>query len=227
MRGENPYNCTRPGTLFVGYDRLRKELLNGFCNGNSYAILGGRRCGKTSLLLQIEKDTQSGDLAPFTPLPRFLDIQGLGQAATPSSLFQALYSLVVQEIAAPPWTSGELGNEYQTFLAHLNAVSPLLTQCYGTDWLVILLIDELDAAIATLPDDQFFQNLRNLLMISRFHRHFRLVASGVTQMANLISSGSSPLNNLRNKQLSILRICRKITFPILRPIRLYVLGNRV
>jgi hypothetical protein len=203
MRGENPYNCTEPGTLFVGYDRLRKELLNGFCNGNSYAILGGRRCGKTSLLLQIEKDTQSGDLAPFTPLPRFLDIQGLGQV-TPASLFQALYNLVVKEITVPPWVSGELGNEYQTFLAHLDSVSPLLTQRYGTDWLVILLIDELDAAIATLPDDQFFQNLRNLLMISRFHRYFRLVASGVTQMANLISSGCSPLNNLRNKHLSIL-----------------------
>jgi hypothetical protein len=42
MRGENPYNCTKPGNLFVGYERLRKELLNGFRNGNSYAILGGR-----------------------------------------------------------------------------------------------------------------------------------------------------------------------------------------
>ena len=92
---------------------------------------------------------------------------------------------------------------FRTVLARRCTAKPLdfdrSPQRYSTDWIVILLIDELDAAIATLPDDQFFQNLRNLLMISRFHSHFRLVASGVTQMANLISSGSSPLNNLRSE----------------------------
>jgi len=32
MTGENPYNSTRPGNLFVGYERLRAQLLNGFHN---------------------------------------------------------------------------------------------------------------------------------------------------------------------------------------------------
>lgn len=89
-------------------------------------------------------------------------------------------------------------------MAHLDAAKPVLYQRYGSNWLVILLIDELDAAISKLPDDQFFQNLRNLLMISGFHRHFRLVASGVREMSKLISSGASPLNNLRNKHLGVL-----------------------
>ena len=59
MNGDNPYNSTKPGNLFVGYERLRDQLLSGFCNGNSFAILGGRRCGKTSLLMQIEQDLQA------------------------------------------------------------------------------------------------------------------------------------------------------------------------
>ena len=203
MTGENPYNSTRPGNLFVGYERLRFQILNGFRNGNSFAVLGGRRCGKTSLLMQIEQDLQAHDLTPFRPLPRFLDMTELSRV-TPSLLFEAIYRLVIQEVKASPWIPGASGREYQNFLAHLDAAKPVLDQRYGSNWLVILLIDELDAAISKLPDDQFFQNLRNLLMISRFHRHFRLVASGVREMSKLISSGASPLNNLRNKHLGVL-----------------------
>jgi hypothetical protein len=90
MNGRNPYNCAAPGNLFVGYERLRQELLNGFRNGRSYAILGGRRCGKTSLLKQIALDLQTTGLAPLTPLPRLLDIQGLDRLS-PHLLFHELY----------------------------------------------------------------------------------------------------------------------------------------
>lgn len=203
MSGLNPYNCSAPGNLFVGYERLRQELLNGFRNGRSYAILGGRRCGKTSMLLQIAADLQSEGLVPLTPIPCLLDIQSLGRYS-PKVLFEQMYTLVGQEVGASPFVPREEGFEYQDFLTALDKAKPLLDQRHGADWVVILLIDELDAAIERLPNDQFFQNLRNLLMMSRFHRHFRLVASGVTGMANLISSGSSPLNNLRNKHLGIL-----------------------
>jgi hypothetical protein len=203
MTEQNPYNASRPGNLFVGYERLRHNLLDGFGNGNSYAVLGGRRCGKTSLLLQLVQDLQPPALAPFTPLPRFLDIQGLDRP-TPALLFETIYTLVVQGVTAPTWVPEASGRDYQHFLAFLDAAKPLLDQHYGPDWLVILLVDELDAALVSLPDDQFFQNLRNLLMVSRFQRHFRLVASGVTMMAHLIASGSSPLNNLRHLYLRVL-----------------------
>jgi TIR domain len=203
MTGSNPYNSTKPGNLFVGYERLRSQLLNGFRNGNSFAVLGGRRCGKTSLLMQLKQDLQAHDLAPFRALPRFLDVQGLDHV-TPALLFETIYRLVLQEVEASPWVPDESGRDYENFLAHLDAAKPVLDRHYGSNWLVILLIDELDAAISKLPDDQFFQNLRNFSMVSRFHSHFRLVASGVREMSNLISSGSSPLNYLRNSHLRIL-----------------------
>ena len=41
-------------------------------------------------------------------------------------------------------------------------------------------------------------------MVSDLHRHFRVVASGVKAMGHLISSGSSPLNNLRQTYLGVL-----------------------
>ena len=201
----NPYNCTAPGSLFVGYEQERGQIMQGFRDGNSYAILGGRRCGKTSLLLQLVRDLQSNGLQPFEPLPRFLDIQEFNRL-TPALLFEKVYNLVIQDVQGVPWVASTPESAYQDFLAHLDAAKPLLDIQYGAHWLVILLIDELDAAIDKLTNDHFFQNLRNLLMVSRFRSHFRLVASGVQEMARLTTSGSSPLNNLRNRYVRILTV---------------------
>ena len=125
MNGLNPYNCALPGHAFVGHERMRRQLLRGFRNGNSYAILGGRRAGKTSLLVQIERDAQRADLAPFRALPRFLDIQELGEL-TPSLLFEQFYNLAIRDVEAEPWTPGEPGREYQHFLGRLDAAKPAL-----------------------------------------------------------------------------------------------------
>ena len=205
MSSLNPYNCAKPGNLFVGYDRLLQQLLNGFCNGNSFALVGGRRCGKTSLLLQLQKKLQEANPEPLRLLPKYLDIQGLDNV-TCEILFKTVYSLTVSDIEAEPWPFGISEKPYQDFFRYMDKAKLLLDEKYGPDWLVVLLVDELDAAVNSLPDDHFFQNLRNLLMVSRFHRHFRLVASGVNNMAKLISSGSSPLNNLRAKYLDILTV---------------------
>jgi len=205
----NPYNFTKPArTSFVGYSRLRRHLLQGFVNGNSFAILGGRRCGKTSLFLKVQEELNAQGLEHFRALPRYLDIQELS-AKTTAHLLENIYRLVIEDVDAPAWNLPDTGREYQSFLTHLDHAKPVLEEHHGPNWLVILLIDELDAAIELGPDgklrdDQFFQNLRNLLMVSRYHRHFRVMASGVNHMANLISSGGSPLNNLRNQHLGIL-----------------------
>jgi len=199
----NPYNCARPGNLFVGYEDVIEELMNGFVNGNSYAVLGGRRCGKTSFLMNMEKLIKNNGLAPFHALVGRFSVQELGKP-TPNILFEKMYDMTTQGIGADAWKDGELNKEYQHFLKMMDKAAPNLTQKYGADWLMILMIDELDAALTELADVQIFQNLRNLLMESRFNRHFRLIATGVKDMARLITSGSSPLNNLRNRHLGIL-----------------------
>jgi hypothetical protein len=187
----------------VGYERLRQELIQGFCDGNSFAVLGGRRCGKTSMLIQIERDLNEGALSSFCAVPTRFSIQAMGQM-TSGDLFGRIYDIVTLGIDASPWQKPGEGREYQDFLSQLDDASLKMAQEYGEDWVVVLLIDELDNALSLLPDDQFFQNLRHFLMESRLHRHFRIVASGVKEMGRLISSGSSPLNNLRHKYLGVL-----------------------
>jgi hypothetical protein len=203
MNGKNPYNCTEPGNLFVGYEHLLPRLVDGFLNGHSFAVLGGRRCGKTSLLLELEKRLTENPLPHFKVMPAFLDIQGTSQHS-PDTLFRAFYELVVKGLGVQPWQVASDGDDYQNFLKHLDKAQPALMGEHGEEWLTVLLVDELDAAKFPQADDLFFQNLRNFLMVSRFHRHFRLVATGVKDLASLIISGSSPLNNLRIRHLGVL-----------------------
>ncbi|MCP4109877.1 MAG: hypothetical protein GY749_30885 [Desulfobacteraceae bacterium] len=199
----NPFNCTKPGNLFVGYSALRQEILEGLYNGHSFAVLGGRRIGKTSFLMQIKDDLIKEDIVHFHPLPRYFDLREVGNA-TPDILFEKIYNLVIQEIEAPPWENGAPSKEYENFKKHLDNINPILNQKYGADWLIILLVDEMDTIGRSLPDDQFFFYLRNFLMQSQFHRHFRIVATGMKELERLIDD-SSPLNFFRNFYLGILK----------------------
>lgn len=201
----NPYNCTEPGHLFVGRKLIRHELLEGFRNGHSYALLGGRRCGKTSLLMQIEKDLTKDSIPPFRPIPIRISVQEFA-GNHPAMLFKRFFPKKAQGklIEDIDWAKVPKELVYPTMLKQLDRIASVIKQVFGPDWLVVLLMDELEAAVKISPDDIFFQNLRHFLMESPYHRHFRLVATGVKHLAGLIFSGSSPLNNLRHEYLGIL-----------------------
>jgi class 3 adenylate cyclase len=195
----NPYNCSRPGNLFVGYTDTRARILKGLVNGKSFALLGGRRCGKTSFLLKLEEDFKQTANQNF--VPSIFDIQALVPRST-GEFFGAIYAMTVEGTQAEHWS----GVNYQDFLSSLDRGRGLIEQRYGSNWVRVLLIDELDAGAAKLPDSECFQNLRNLLMNSRYSRHFRVVATGVSSLSDLITDRSSPLNNLDPQYLGTLPI---------------------
>ena len=54
----NQYDFTRPvrdHAMFFGRRALRQEILEGVRQGASFAIIGGTRLGKTSLLFQVRQ----------------------------------------------------------------------------------------------------------------------------------------------------------------------------
>jgi hypothetical protein len=203
---QNPYNSSVPGNCFVGYENFISNIVRNLQNKRSYAIIGGRRCGKTSMLMQIEKDLEKAAEQDPGILPRRFSVNELGDVS-PARLFEEIFSLIVRDIDVGhfEFEDYEPGYEYQTFQKNLDKAFDALKHQYGPDWKVILLIDELDAAVSKLPNDQFFQNLRNLDMESRFNRHFRLIVTGVKDMADLILAGS-PLNQLSNEFLRVLTV---------------------
>jgi predicted nucleotide-binding protein len=201
----NPYNRSRPGNCFCGYERMRREILSGLQNGNSYAIVGGRRCGKTSLLLQLERDISAQPLPGFRLVPRYLDMQEI-VPRSPLGFFRHLYGSLVPAADRATLTldKGDSNPGYQQFLTALDAAGPALGRAYDEAWLVVMLVDELDVGLESLPDDECFQNLRNFFMVSRYHHRFRMIATGAGAMERLISGGGSPLNNLRPRYLQCL-----------------------
>jgi hypothetical protein len=122
---QNPYNCSSPGHLFVGYDSMRHDVLSGFRNGKSYALLGGRRCGKTSLLLKLEHDLQRVGVVSFCVLPRLLDIQAV-VPRSPLEFFRTVYQAIVKDLPVRSWNSWGESQHYQEFLRVLDAAKPAI-----------------------------------------------------------------------------------------------------
>jgi hypothetical protein len=173
--------------------------LEGFKNGSSFAVIGGRRSGKTSLLLKIKDDIDKNGLQPYSTIISYFSFQEFGRPIHIRQLFEYLFRLATEKLITPPsWKSFDCRLPYHEFLDNLRLVKKDFENDIGKEWLIIYLIDEMDGAVKCLPDDSFFQNLRNLLMVSAFKNHFRIVATGVKEMAKLIAGGCSPLNNLRN-----------------------------
>jgi predicted nucleotide-binding protein len=194
----NPYNCSIPGTLFTGYDQSRRRMVRGLKGASSYAVLGGRRCGKTSFLLQLEKDLNPETGAPHGVLPRLLDMQAI-VPRSPADFFGAVYAAVAADCGAPP---GEI-RDYQGFLARVDSALPHMEKKFGAGWKAVLLIDELESAMTRLPDSACLENFRNLLMVSRHREHFRAVVAGVFSPTEMSAQGS-PLNNLDPEYLGVL-----------------------
>src|SRR5262245_1916880 len=111
----NPYSCSTPGRLFMGYDHVRRRMLRGLRDGNSYAIIGGRRCGKTSFLLKLEEDLNKDTGEIQRLLPRLMDMQGI-VPRSPADFFRAIYDLAVSSCDAP---TAKIDN-YQAFLNQMD-----------------------------------------------------------------------------------------------------------
>jgi predicted nucleotide-binding protein len=206
MSARNPYHASRPGNLFTGEELLRRRIVDGLANGKSFAVAGGRRCGKTSLLLQIAKDLEAETDETTTFLPRLLDIQG-EIPHSPAEFFGSLASLLTQGTSLDAWRNRDTSQPaYQSFLAWAQCSCAGLSTVHGPHWVCVFLIDELEVAAGTLPSDECFHNLRHLLMTSPLASRVRTVVSGTGALSRLIGRGS-PLNNLEPEALSFLADC--------------------
>lgn len=187
-----------PGNLFVGYKDVIAKMIVGFINEKSYAIIGGRKCGKTSFFLQLQKELKSSKQFDRAIIPAYFAIQEMSEV-TPASLFCKIYETFMKSAFGEefePWQPCEKGYEYDGFRKQLLKTIRLLENKIGPNFIIVLLFDEMDGVLPRLENDLFFQNIRHFFMQFEYSSHFRLCASGVQNMYHLIKSGSSPLNNL-------------------------------
>ena len=190
----NPYSCEAPGHLFVGFGRERASLLTGLINRRNYALIGGHRCGKTSFLLQMQQDIQRYSNSNLTILPTYANMKE-SKPSSEGEFFAAIWSSVTRDLEIEGLQEPEYTVFDRNFFA-LRRLSPLLEATYSSEWLVVLLIDELDSVATGSRSIQF---LRRMLLEEPHCRHFRLIATGGSNMAQLTGEGS--LLNLEAKYL--------------------------
>ena len=131
MSDQNPYDTKDTTAYYVGHDRLLRQIFTGFRGGKSFAVLGGPRCGKTSLLKKIQSSLNRWDIDPFSPIPCYLnpcDCEG----ESPGVLFQRLYEGLTHGTGAPEWDSTEKeGDDYEKLTSLISSAAPFIEKKYG------------------------------------------------------------------------------------------------
>src|SRR5258708_7241069 len=145
----NPYDCSRPGNLFVGYQGvlrgMREKLVQ---NHRSFSVQGGRRCGKTSLLKKFGEELSAS--APASVRWRLLDMQAI-VPSTWADLFVAFYREIVAGIPGAPPPPTTLNQYDPDFLNLLDAARPAMEAHLGPLWITVLGVDDFNLPPFRLP----------------------------------------------------------------------------
>lgn len=153
----NPFQCGRPVTEPAGFFGRERELrrLRGYLEGSQWvSIVGPRRIGKTSLLLQLNHPQAADRLGLASSEYHFVyvDAQGLGNLSA-SEWFRYLFQSIAQALDAPAADAPATGLEFRENLAVLLSGGQNL----------VLMIDEFEALAADEKlDAGFFSLLRSL-----------------------------------------------------------------
>ena len=213
---DNPYAYSdATGRNYVGNLELRRRVIAGMTlDGEHFAIVGGRRCGKTSTLHTLKRQLEvMGDSARGRRVVPVMTEASAGPVSA-GILFREILAQLTSGLdvvkAERLEAFGHMEEPYREFRRELKRerVRSALNKRYGRRWLCVIMMDEIDDIARRLREgghqDVFLRNLRHLLMEEvELKGHFRLVATGVNEMYRLIRSGS-PLNMMAKVELQVL-----------------------
>ena len=202
----NPYRYQIPGHHYVG--DLDQRVIEGMTErGEHFGIIGGRRCGKTSILTVLKhRLPKESPARAVVPVP--ISVAALDRVS-PGVLFREILTAMTTELTGYQWSGFAREEEpYAAFRTVLKErVGNDLTERHGSGWMAAILIDEIDTVAERLKEngygDVFFGNLRHLVMEHEMRGGFRLVVTGVNDPEGVINRGS-PFNMLATVHLGIL-----------------------
>ncbi|BCW94623.1 MAG: ATP-binding protein [Fimbriimonadales bacterium] len=178
---ENPFDWLRINpSLFYGKHRLNliHEVSKGLLRGESYALVGGRRMGKTTFLRRLNEELQRINHLSVS----YIDIQTMPSCSDAS---QAL-----------AWLTGEdsIGLSASGIEIVIRTIQAKKKHGYAK---VVWLLDEFDSIREFGWHPVFFNNLRSLLHNTQeTSGYLTIVAAGSRTMQVLRESPGSPLANV-------------------------------
>ncbi len=210
MSRDNPFYYTHPTdpAEFVGrwsqVERIAADLSRP--RADSWAIIGGRRFGKTSLLIVLESQLlkrQSTD--DWCILPIFMDLAAIGDARTEGVAYerivrQAYRALEKLDIGISETLMRGIAANKVTEFSFYQFGDTLENLSYSIGKLnkqlrLVLLLDETEAIIHLPWSSTFFAQLRALVSSRSLSDIVRLVLAGSTEFIHALDH-SSPLWNV-------------------------------
>lgn len=204
----NPYDFSRPvrsPEMFHGRREILQEVLEGVRHGASFAIIGGTRIGKTSLLFQIRqalleglKGTQNTVIGPV-----FLSTHEF-----PRLTQAVIYRRIVEEFrttlsipgSQEDWQRGvrlfdQNLPEDDAFSAFRQALETIF-QSRDVDRRIVIMIDEVDELSRYEWSHSFFNNLRHLISQTSAGERIAIVIAGTLAIRALYEVAGSPFLNV-------------------------------
>ena len=188
----NPYiagSPVRTGGMFFGRDALIRRI-QGLVHKNSFMIHGTRRIGKTSLLLQLQKNLKEIDSQDYLFYPVFIDLQGV----TEPELFHFMMHELLAQASSWPLDAAELsfsetnqGYLSRHFSRDMRHVINGLQEGESRHVMVVLLVDEVD--VLNEFGEKTNQKLRGIFM-KDYAEHLTCVMAGIHLKKEWESSGS-------------------------------------
>ncbi len=169
------YGNPIPSDQFIGRKRELRRIVGRIANqGQSTAIVGEPRIGKTSLLDYLaapEKRTELYDQGAERLLFSYLDAQTLGGKFAQAKFWKRALSPLYEQVVAPNRNS-PLALVYRTCKQNAFGafvMERLLAQMRIDEWRLVLLLDEFDVLLhhPILNSAEFFGSLRSLASRSR------------------------------------------------------------
>jgi len=214
----NPFDYHRPAVAerFVGHGALVRDTVADLLSGsNSFAILGGRRCGKSSVLRAVHDEllrrragTQSGE---HFAIPVLMSLHQLNDAQRESA--GGVHRRPGEELRGvlerDPWWRAERlpvpvqGNRAEAFddLVVMVATAVAAANDSGFSVRVVFLVDELTCALGRSWTETFFENLRHLVYDSPVTDDLALVVAGTPRCLDAQERGSPLFNALETLDL--------------------------
>ena len=202
------YDFTKPVSdprMFIGRQEIRNEILLGARRGDSYAVIGGTRSGKTSLLFEVKRILieELGGNSAYVVGPVFLSTHQfpkLSQTAIYREIILNFKNTVLPlRFPRLQLEDGKLFDaqvsEDQAFPAFQEMLETIV-RTVSQDLHIVIMIDEVDELQRHEWSKTFFNNLRHLISQSALQKNISMIIAGTLAIYSLYNVAGSPFLNV-------------------------------
>jgi len=180
--------------MFFGREKLLREIL--LDNQQAFSITGGRRIGKSSVLLKLKDMVEKGQYPQVHYFPLIIDCASY-------NTYHKLLDEVTRKLL-PEYYYKIKTTRNKNLVTEKYSFDVVLSRSSGMkDMPILLLLDEIGPLIRNIKqsNDPFFEELR--IVVNQ--KKVKLVIAGFREVFDIVSNYKHPLFNLcEKKQLSVL-----------------------